>query len=52
MGGENGFKVVLTTDHGTVNVNKALKVVGTRDLTTNLRFKNGNGISFQENTVL
>lgn len=44
----NGFKVVLTTDHGTVNVNKALKVVGTRDLTTNLRFKNGNGISFQE----
>ena len=44
---ENGFKVVLTTDHGTVNVNKATKVVGTRDLTTNLRFKNGNGMSYQ-----
>ena len=43
---ENGFKVVLTTDHGTVNVNKASKVVGTRDLTTNLRFKNGNGMSY------
>ena len=44
---ENGFKVVLTTDHGTVNVTKASKVVGTRDLTTNLRFKNGNGMSYQ-----
>jgi hypothetical protein len=44
---KQGFTVVVTTDHGTVNVNKATKVVGTRDLTTNLRFKNGNGMSYQ-----
>jgi len=42
-----GFTVIVTTDHGTVNVNKATKVVGTRDLTTNLRFKHGNGMSYQ-----
>ena len=44
---KQGFTIVVTTDHGTVNVNKATKVVGTRDLTTNLRFKNGNGMSYQ-----
>lgn len=44
---QQGFTVVITTDHGTVNVSKATKVVGTRDLTTNLRFKNGNGMSYQ-----
>ena len=44
---EQGFTVVVTTDHGTVNVNKASKVVGTKDLTTNLRFKSGNGMSYQ-----
>ena len=44
---KQGFTVVITTDHGTVNVNRASKVIGTRDLTTNLRFKTGNGMSYQ-----
>lgn len=43
-----GFTVVLTTDHGTINVGRPTKVVGTRDLTTNLRFKNGKGMSYQK----
>lgn len=44
---KQGFTVVVTTDHGTVNVNRASKVIGTKDLTTNLRFKTGTGMSYQ-----
>lgn len=49
---ENGWTVVLTTDHGTVNVGRATKVVGTRELTTNLRYKSGKGISYNAKHVL
>jgi hypothetical protein len=44
---DQGMEIVLTTDHGTVNVNRASKVVGTKDLTTNLRYKAGRGMSYQ-----
>ena len=44
---QQGFTVVLTTDHGTVNVHRPSKVVGTKHLTTNLRYKTGNGMSYQ-----
>jgi len=44
--GEQGFTVIITTDHGTINVQRPAKVVGTKELTTNLRYKNGNGMSY------
>jgi hypothetical protein len=33
--------VMITTDHGTIKVDRALKMVGERDLNTNLRYKVG-----------
>ncbi len=44
---KEGFKVVLTTDHGTINVGRPSKVVGKRHMTTNLRFKSGQGMTYQ-----
>jgi hypothetical protein len=41
-----GFTLVLTTDHGTIGVQRPAKVVGTKELTTNLRYKSGNGMSY------
>lgn len=38
---EKKAKVFITTDHGTIKVNRALKMVGERDLNTNLRYKVG-----------
>ncbi|MCR4964528.1 MAG: PglZ domain-containing protein [Bacteroidales bacterium] len=38
---EKKAKIFITTDHGTIKVNRALKMVGERDLNTNLRYKVG-----------
>lgn len=38
---EKKIPIILTTDHGTIKVNRALKMVGERDLNTNLRYKVG-----------
>jgi DNA-binding response OmpR family regulator len=40
----NGMEVLVTTDHGTVLVKEPVKLTGERDLTTNLRFKQGRGV--------
>ena len=36
---EKGYKIVLTTDHGTIRVDNPIKVVGDRNTNTNLRYK-------------
>ena len=41
-------KVFITTDHGTVRVNKAQKIVGDRNTNTNLRYKVGRNLNFDE----
>jgi CheY-like chemotaxis protein len=45
-------QVVLTTDHGTVNVDEPVKVVGDRNLTTNLRYKMGKGMNYDPDEVM
>ncbi len=45
------FTVVVTTDHGTVCVNKPVKVVGDKETTTNLRYKTGKSLSYNKNEV-
>ena len=42
------MQVVLTTDHGTVRVNKPIKVIGDRETNTNLRYKEGKNLSYEE----
>ena len=38
---EKKVPVFLTTDHGTIKVNRPIKMVGERELNTNLRYKVG-----------
>lgn len=38
---EKKIPVFITTDHGTIKVDRALKMVGERDVNTNLRYKVG-----------
>lgn len=49
---EKKIRVVLTTDHGTINVVDPTKVVGDKNLNTNLRYKSGRGMSFQARDVM
>ena len=44
-------KVILTTDHGSVKVNKYVKVIGDRESSTNIRYKQGRNLSFNPKEV-
>ncbi len=46
-----GYKVVLTTDHGTVRVSNAVQIVGDRNTNTNLRYKEGKALQCQSKNV-
>jgi CheY-like chemotaxis protein len=47
-----GFKVLLTTDHGTINVGHPSAVVGDRETSLNLRYKTGRSLSYETKNVL
>jgi CheY-like chemotaxis protein len=47
-----GFKLILTTDHGTINVKAPTKVIGDRDTSLNLRYKTGRSLTYQEKDVM
>ena len=49
---EKDARVILTTDHGTVRVNKPSKIIGDRNTTTNLRYKHGRNLNYQNKDVL
>lgn len=48
---EKGYKVILTTDHGTVRVENPIKVVGDKNTNTNLRYKVGKNLSYNPKQV-
>lgn len=48
---EKGYKVILTTDHGTIRVDNPIKVVGDRNTNTNLRYKVGKNLSYNPKQV-
>ena len=47
-----GFKLIITTDHGTINVKNPSKVIGDRDTSLNLRYKTGRSLTFEDKDVL
>ncbi|RAJ11982.1 T9SS response regulator signal transducer PorX [Olleya aquimaris] len=47
-----GFKLIITTDHGTINVKNPSKVIGDRDTSLNLRYKTGRSLSYEAKDVL
>ena len=48
---KSGTKLVITTDHGTIQVNNPLKVVGDKKTTTNIRYKQGKNLSYNPNEI-
>ncbi len=47
-----GFKLIITTDHGTINVKNPTKVIGDRNISANLRYKTGRSLTYEEKDVL
>ncbi len=47
-----GFKLIITTDHGTINVKNPSRVIGDRDTSLNLRYKTGRSLTYEEKDVL
>jgi DNA-binding response OmpR family regulator len=48
---DNGFKVVLTTDHGTIKVDRPINVIGDKNINTNLRYKVGKSLTYNSKQV-
>ena len=48
---KNQHKLLITTDHGTVLVKKPTKVLGDKDLTNNLRYKQGRNMKYNNKEV-
>ena len=47
-----GFQLIITTDHGTINVKQPSKVIGDRETSMNLRYKTGRSLTYEEKDVL
>lgn len=45
------FDILITTDHGSIRVNTPTKVVGDRNVNTNLRYKLGKNLSYNPKEV-
>lgn len=46
-----GIQLILTTDHGTIQVKNPSKCIGDRDTTTNIRYKHGRNLQFDDKDV-
>ena len=47
-----GAKVIITTDHGTINVKRPSKVIGDRNVNSNLRYKQGKNLNYIKSDVM
>ena len=45
---QTDYKVIVTTDHGSIRCTKPVKIVGDRNTNTNLRYKLGKNLSFSD----
>jgi DNA-binding response OmpR family regulator len=48
---QHKVKVVLTTDHGTIRVDNAVKIIGDKNTNTNLRYKVGKTLGYNKKEV-
>ena len=48
---EMGYRVILTTDHGTIRVKNPVKIVGDKNTNTNLRYKVGKTLTYNPKEV-
>jgi CheY-like chemotaxis protein len=49
---QQNFKLIITTDHGTINVKNPSKVIGDRNISLNLRYKTGKSLSYEPKEVM
>lgn len=48
---ESKVKVFITTDHGSIRVKRPFRIIGDRNTNTNLRYKQGKNLSYEEERV-
>jgi CheY-like chemotaxis protein len=46
-----GQKLIITTDHGTINCKHPTKVIGDKNISSNLRYKTGRSLSYENKDV-
>ena len=46
-----GFKLIITTDHGTINCKNPSKVIGDKNTSLNLRYKTGRSLTYEDRDV-
>ncbi len=44
-------KLIITTDHGTINCKNPTRVIGDKNISTNLRYKTGRSLSYEDKDV-
>ncbi len=52
LAAESGIEVILTTDHGTIQVDNAIKVHGEREVTSNPRYKSGKTLNSDSKDII
>lgn len=45
-------RVIITTDHGTIRVKKPFKIIGDRNVNTNLRYKQGKNLGYEGDKIM
>ena len=48
---DSGAKIILTSDHGTIRVKKPIKIIGEKDINSNMRYKLGRNIQYDRKKV-
>ncbi len=48
---KENIKLVITTDHGAIQVNNAVKVLGDRESSTNIRYKQGRYLNYDSKNI-
>ena len=49
---EKKARIIITTDHGTIRVKRPMKIIGDRNVNTNLRYKQGKNLNYEAGKVI
>ena len=48
---QTDYRIIITTDHGSIRATKPIKIIGDRNTNTNLRYKLGKNLSYNDKEV-
>jgi hypothetical protein len=48
---QSNYKIIITTDHGSIRANNPIKIIGDRNTNTNLRYKLGKNLNYNPKEV-